>query len=280
MLGVQKVMQLNPVYLYSNQIEVYTTLDNSWTNERYRKVYNRNIKIYRSLDNRLDIQVRNCDQKSKDITGTTVVFNMVSHDNRELILQKDCITVDATKGKVYVILTEQELYSIEEGFYQYSVFQETRLPIDDDNYSVTNKKLLYADSQYGAVSTIHVAGDINGTPKETIVLEYFSKENPGTVGVDEPTRYFSQIISTKEHTQTPQSLHSFQFKLNNYTGTVVIQGSIDDSSAPSIWSDIETLSFNSDSSHFQNVVGKYNWLRIKHTPDTLNTGSVDKIYYR
>lgn len=280
MLGVQKVMQLNPVYLYPNQIEVYTTLDNSWTEERYRKVYNRNIKIYRSVDNRLDLQVRNCDQKAKDITGTTVVFNLISIDTKELVLQKDCTTVDAVKGKVYATITEQELFGIEEGFYQYSIHQETRTSINNDNYFVANKKILYVDSQFGAVSTIQVAGDINGSPKETISLEYFSKDRPATVGVSEPTRYYSQIISTNEHTQTPQSLHSFQFKMNSYTGTVVIQGSIDDSSAPTSWADLETITFSSSNSYFQNIVGKYNWFRIKHTPATSNTGAVDKIYYR
>ena len=56
-------MHLISVYLYQNKIDVFTNAATAWQTERYRRVYNRNIKIYRGVDNRIDIQVRNSDQK-------------------------------------------------------------------------------------------------------------------------------------------------------------------------------------------------------------------------
>jgi hypothetical protein len=56
-------MQFNPVYLYPNKVDVFTTPSDIWSTERYRRVYNRNLKIFRGVDNRIDIQVRNSDKK-------------------------------------------------------------------------------------------------------------------------------------------------------------------------------------------------------------------------
>jgi hypothetical protein len=114
-------MQLISCYLYSNKIDVYTNAAAAWKTERYRKVYNRNIKVYRGVDNRIDLQVRNSDEKAADVTGSTLVFNLVEREHQRLVAQKDCVVVDATRGRFYVTLTEKELLDIESGFYQYSI---------------------------------------------------------------------------------------------------------------------------------------------------------------
>ena len=66
-------MQFNPVYLYSNKLDVFTSPSDSWSIERYRRVYNRNLKIFRGVDNRIDIQVRNSDQKASNIIGQYII---------------------------------------------------------------------------------------------------------------------------------------------------------------------------------------------------------------
>ena len=81
-------MQQISVYLYPNNIDVFTNVG-AWTTERYRKVYQRNIKVYGGMDNRIKVQVKNADQKSLNITGSTVVFTIVGRDTQELILEKD-----------------------------------------------------------------------------------------------------------------------------------------------------------------------------------------------
>ena len=64
-------MQLNPSYLYSNRVDVYTNLG-TWTTARYRKVYQRNLKLYRGVDNRLDFQIKNGDERPQPISNLTV----------------------------------------------------------------------------------------------------------------------------------------------------------------------------------------------------------------
>jgi len=150
-------MQLNPCYLYSNRMDIYTNLG-SWTKERFRKVYQRTMKIYKGVDNRLDFQVRNNDNKPKDITDlTSVTFNIVAVDTKGIQLQKAVTIETPAQGKMFVLLTEEEIQDLERGYYHFSMFY-----IDSDG----NRFPLYGDSQYDALGQLHVidgAFDIDST---------------------------------------------------------------------------------------------------------------------
>lgn len=273
-------MQLNSVYLYPNKIDVFTNA--SWKTERYRRVYNRNLKLYRSIDNRIDFQVRNSDQKPNDISGTTLVFNIITRDGKDLILQKDCTVASSTLGKVYITITENELNAIESGFYNYSLVQETRT-YNGNEYVVTAKTPTYMDSQYGAIGTLEISGDVLGEVEPSLEINKFEYVNPATTGYQDPAYYTSSIIDTKRGTQTPQSLHTLQIYFSNdYQGNVVIQGSLDESSDPNVWFDIPNTEISPGTNNFyidgesvvyKNVTGKYNWLRVRTGSDRNATAS-------
>lgn len=269
-------MQLNSVYLYPNKIDVFTNALTSWKTERYRQVYNRNLKIYRSINNRVDLQVRNSDEKAADITGSTLVFNLVTRDTKDLVLSKDCTVVDAIKGKVYVILTEVETLSLESGFYNFTITQEVRTPVDADYY-VTSRTPMYIDSQYGVIATLEVSGDVFGEAAESLEVNKFARINPGTTGEQGAVYITSSIIDTKRF-DTPSSLHTFQFYVSSsYVGSAVIQGSMEEGGTPNAqaWTDITTVDLASVK--YANIVGKWNFLRIRHYP---TAGTLDKVLYR
>ena len=177
-------MLFNPVYLYANKLDVFTSPSDSWSTERYRRVYNRNLKIYRGVDNRIDIQVRNSDQKASNVVGSTLVFNLVSKDTKNLVLQKDFTSMDLATGKVTIILTDTELLGLDNGYYQYSVIKEVRSTIDSTDYKVTSKIPLYVDSQYGTIGTLEISGDVYGDVDNSLVVDTFSYTNPQTAGED------------------------------------------------------------------------------------------------
>lgn len=293
-------MQNSSVYLYPNKIDIYS-LASSWIEEEYRKVYNRNIKIYRSADNRIDLQVRSSDQKTKNVAGTVLVFNLISKE-KKLILQKDCSVDDATIGRTYVTLTRDEMLDIEEGFYEYSIVQETRTTISGSSYTVSSRVPMYLDSQFGVIGTIEVSGDVLGSADTSQVIDTFSR----VVDFDQATNtssaapftlprpnykskysdntyadyYLSEIINGRPDTSTANSLHTFQFYFDNYDGEVVIQGSINPQGATPAAGDWYDLATVATTDRYKNITGKWNWFRIKHTPAETNTGSVDKILYR
>jgi hypothetical protein len=255
-------------------------------------VYNRNLKIYRGVDNRIDIQVRNSDQKSSNLTppvdpidqqllDNVLVFNLVSRDTKDLVLKKDFTAMELATGKVTITLTEQELLNLDNGFYNYSIIKELRKDIDSTDYKVTSRIPLYVDSQYDTIGTIEVSGDVYGDVAPSLVIDTFNYVNPFTQGDATPKWYESAIIDATPKINTGDPTHTFQFYSTNYTGTATIQGSLDAQGATpreSKWVDISTVDLAT--TKYKNIVGKYNWFRIKHVPATLNTGTVDKILYR
>jgi hypothetical protein len=260
-------MQLNSVYLYPNRVDAFTNLG-IWETGRYRRVYNRNVKIYRSVDNRIDFQVRNSDEKSIAIESIALVFTLIEPETQKLVLQKDCTIVNAATGKAYVILTETESRELEQGFYKYSLVGETRETIDADEYRVTNQTPLYIDAQYGVLSTIEVSGEVFGLLKDSLVVDKFSYINPATTGNIGVPYYTSSIIDAKPEYITGNSLHTFQLYLTDYSGDVVIQGSLSEGGSPHIWADIESRQYENATVAYINVTGKYNFLRVKYLPTT------------
>jgi hypothetical protein len=258
-------MQFNPVYLYSNKLDVFTNPLDSWTTERYRRVYNRNLKIYRSVDNRIDVQVRNSDQKASNITGSTLVFNLITRETKDLVFQKDFSSMDLVTGKVTVILTEHEMLDIDSGFYDYSIVKEVRETVDSTDYKVTSRIAMYMDSQYDTVGTIEVLGDVLGEVTPSVSIDKFEYVNPFTTGGDDSKFFISSIVDAKPTFNSAGTLHTFQFYSSNYRGTVTIQGSLDEQGAtPRKWVDISTVDLTEQ--RYKNITGKYNWFRIKHVP--------------
>lgn len=275
-------MQFNPVYLYVNKLDVFTTPTDTWSTERYRKVYNRNLKIFRGVDNRIDIQVRNNDQKASNIVGSTLVFNLVSQSTKHLVFQKDFTAMELATGKVTVILTAEELLDLDMGFYNYSVIKEVRSTVDSTDYTVTSKMPLYMDSQYDTVGTLEITGDVYGDVSNSVNVSTFNYTNPFTQGAGEPFPFYvSAIIDAAPNTSPAYPIHTFQFYTTNYTGTVEIQVSLDAQGATpreTKWATVATVDLLTE--RYKNVTGKYNWFRIKHIPALNNTGTVDKILYR
>ena len=271
-------MQQISVYLYPNSIDVYTNVA-TWSNERYRKVYNRNLKAYGGVDNRINVQVKNQDQKPLSVVGSTVVMGLISKESQELILEKDCTVVDSATGKVYFTLTISDLLDIEPGQYEYSLRKEIRETVNANEYVVTSNTPLYSDSQYGVVGTIEILGSVRGTFQPSTKIEQWSRR----IIYDTPTLntfYESGIIDARPQYNTPQTLHTFQFYFTDFTGTLTVQASMSDSSTPAVWTDIETLTYTTASQDYYNLTGKYNWFRFKYQSTTLLPGKVDKILYR
>jgi hypothetical protein len=121
-------------------------------------VYQRTIKIYKGVDNRLDFQIRNSDSKPKDIsTIDSVTFNIIAVDTKGIQLQKTATVEAAADGKLYLILTESDIQDLERGYYHFSMFYT-----DEDS----NRFPLYGDTQYDAIGQLQVidgAFDVDST---------------------------------------------------------------------------------------------------------------------
>jgi len=268
-------MQQTSVYLYRNTLVGYINADNP-PMERFNKVYNRNLKIFRSVDNRIDIQVKNYDQKGTDISAYNVVFSLIDAETKKIVISKDCIVRDPLSGRIFVTLTQRDVELIDEGMYHYSVVAETRSDINETQYTVTSRTPLYIDSQYGTIGNITVSGDVIGSFTPSVIVDKFSYTNPSALGEPEEKFYISSIIDANPSISSPATVHTFQFYYSNdFVGDVVIQASLDDQGGtPSNWSDVVTVPAGVS---LINVIGLYNWFRIRYEP---TEGAIQKILYR
>lgn len=262
-------MQLTSVYLYPNKIDVYTNSIAGWKTERYRQVYQRNLKIYRGVDNKIDIHVKTSDQKPQNITGYNFVLAVVETETQELLLTTECDPRSVSLGKLTATITADDLISIDPGFYQYSVVKETRSPVDSTEYTVTNREVLYLDSQYGTQGVLEVHGNVYGETKPSLVIKEFREDV--SYEVDVPTVYYSSIIDAKPQLSTEDTVHTFRFYMTDYDGEVVIQGSQSEGANPQVWSDIATYEVIGSDLSYTTITGKYNWLRVKHTPGKITS---------
>jgi len=258
-------MQLGSVYLYPNRLDVYTNLED-WLNERYRQVYQRNLKIYRGVGNKIEFKVKNSDQKPATITNRTFVFRLISRETQELLIKKDCVLVDASIGRVYLELSDLELLDIEPAMYQYSLTYEVRNN-QGDFYTVTDSKPVYVDSQYGVNGIIEILPGISGEPQSSIEIKEFKQYvDP----LPENNFYISGVVQAKSQLVTPDSLHTFQLYFTDFTGRITLQGSLDQGGDPQTWADIQAIDYTNATIEYINVTGKYNWFRFKYEPNFEN----------
>lgn len=265
-------MQSISLYLYRNKIDAYTNVDRT---ERFRRVYNRNTKVYRGVDNRLDLQVKNSDQKPYNIGNNVVIFSLTDRQGRSA-LRKDCVRIDSTIGRLNVTVTRDELLNLEDAYYDYSLILEQRNQIDQENYTVVSSSPLYIDSNYGAIGSIEVLGDVNGRVENSQIVNQFSYTNPSALGEPQSKFYISSLIDARENITVPQTLHTFQiYPKENYSGLVKIQASLDENNDPKNWIDVKddsdidaNIVLNNQSVPiYKNITGKFRWFRIYHAPD-------------
>jgi hypothetical protein len=256
-------MQLGSVYLYPNRLDVYTNFD-EWIVERNRKVYQRNLKVYRGVDNRIEFRVKTSDQKAVNITNRTLVFRLISRETQELLIKKDCVTLDADIGRTYVDLSRQELLNIEPALYQYALSYEIRNR-QGDYYTVVESRPVYVDSQYGVNATVEILGGVDGEVQLSQTVKEFIRYNK--LDLDPEEYFISGLFDANAQLVTPQSLHTFQLFFTEFSGRVILQASLDQSANPQNWTDIASRDYVEADIEYLNVQGRYNWFRFRITPN-------------
>lgn len=255
-------MQLGSVYLYPNRIDVYTNVD-VWVHERYRTVYQRNLKVYRGVDNRIEFRVKSSDQKPVNITNKTVVFRLISRETQELLIKKDCDSLDPATGKIFLSLTQVELLGIEAGSYQYALSYEVR-QVNGDFHTVIESRPIYTDSQYGVNAVLEVHPGIDGEVQPSKVTTEFKHYN--VYDAISESYLISGVIPSWAQMVTFDTAHTFQLFFTSFSGRVTLQASFDNGGDPQTWIDIATYDYVEVTSEYITAIGRYSWFRFKIVP--------------
>lgn len=134
-------MQTIKTYLYPNTAEVHI-MDPAIFTTRNRQVYSRPIKVYQGIDNPIQVVVKNQDQKSVDLTGSTVTASIQDPTNQVTIKSYAVTWANIQLGQGTFTFDANTINSLEQRFYKLA-FSSTVTSTDvtrpvyiDDNYGV------------------------------------------------------------------------------------------------------------------------------------------------
>lgn len=260
-------MQLVPKYLLNNSVTLTANLAGEIT--EYRAVYQRNINVARGIDNTIQFNVLNADQKPVSILNTyTPKFKLYDENNR-LIVERDGTVIETSTpskvGHFTVTISESDLLNIKSQYLHYTVF----LLNDSDN----TKTILHSGTNFENKGTIFVSAEEFPGPLDSYSVSTFTETNPSS------GEFVSEIVSAEPSINGNSALHTVAYYLDQAIGDIVVQGTLDNQpNANTFWSDVNTFTAtSSDSIKYVNFNGVFNHLRFKHT---LTSGSVTKILIR
>ena len=276
-------MQILPIYLYSNKIDV--TLDLDATIRGVNQVmYQRDLTIQKGIKNQVRIQFKNSDQKRISISTEQVfVFSMFDAINQRLMIEKDLEVLEettSTKGMALLTLNESDTLDLDKSSYTYSV----KVRDTDGTYTPA-----YANTYYSMNGTIHLSNDIYPVLKDSAEITTF---NPTYNDITRLYEHKSGNIYAFPEYNGNTALHTLALYMTAYKGTVVIQATLNNS--PSVDSDFYTVSTipytGFTGVDYVNFNGVFTYIRIVHIPATAPAesnnnnpnffGSFDKVLYR
>ena len=266
-------MQKISSYLYSNRIQAVVNLAASPL--EWRIVYQRKFKIYQGLDNVLELDVKNAEQKRIDITTYTMKFVIMDQLNQE-VYTGDVDTTTGIKGLGLITIPSTALDTITPQFLKYSVY----ILNDDDT-----KTPVYGDTQFGVTGTMDLLGGSMPTGLPIKVIKTFTYD----IDVRDPTwatrNYHSEAIEINPvNTGIGSGEVELEFSFSSLAADIIVQTSkVPVISAGIDWTNVETFNVTNSTTTVTKtypVTAETIWLRIVYTAQANNTGKIDKVIAR
>lgn len=278
-------MQVLPVYLYQNNLDVILDLDPTVTGVN-NVMYQRDLKVQKGLKNSIRIQFKNSDQKRINISTTeTYVFSMFDANSQRLMVEKSLTVLDegttATRGLALLTLTEGETIDLDKSSYTYSI----RKLENDNSYSPA-----YSNTYYGINGTLHLLNDINPVLQPSKDISNFLISYNSETDLYE---FKSRAIYADPAYQNNTALHTAAIYMTGFKGTLHIMGTLNNNPDDlGYYATLATRTYNGVTGiDYINFNGVYSYLNFMYVPaqgpmDLNNKdnqayrGTLDKILYR
>ena len=206
-------MQKISRYLYPNRIELLANI--AEFSVEFTNVYQRNLKIYNGIDNTIEFDIKNADQKRIDLTSLSQIrMNVMDASGNALPNSPYTVSSTSIKGIGTVTIPQEDLLDLTDQFLVYSV---TALKNGNDI-------MLYSDSRFGAVGTIELIG--NAMPKFIDSKTY--KSFTAEIDLHGNPIYHSSAIPTKFYEAIATDTLSFEIHVTGFVGTIWIDATEND----------------------------------------------------
>ena len=269
-------MQKISTYLYPNRVSVVADLV-AYPVE-WRIVYQRTLKIYQGMNNVIEFDIKNAEQRRIDITSYTLECVIMDENDQE-VYTAAVTPIPQTTGLASMTVPASAVAYMAPQFLKYSVYI----------VSGATKTPLYGDTQFGAIGKMELIGGAVPTPLEPKIIVSFTHLDNDTDPRVIVKNYYSDAVEVNPLNDiNEQSSINLEFRLSGLNATVTVQvTNYVVVSAATEWRDLETFTVTPSTERVfktYNEVEDYSnnigWLRIKYVPTANNTGKVDKIIVR
>lgn len=202
-------MQKISSYLYPNRIELLADLDGF--SVEFKSVYQRNVKIYNGIDNTIEFDIKNADQKRIDLATLSVIeLNIMDVSGNALPNSPYRVTpITDKKGIAKVTIPQEDLNDLTPQFLTYSVSAVK------DGADV----MLYADTHFGAVGTIELIGNAMPIIRDDRIYNTFT----GEIDFMGNVIYHTSSIPATFYEAVPTTQLSFEIAITGFVGKIWLE---------------------------------------------------------
>jgi len=178
---------------------------------RYMPVYAKPLTLHKGVDNQIQFQFLNQEQKPVDITGKEITCRILNNEGNEVLFQKALTIQLGATGIAALITNAADLEDIDAQKCYYTL----EIPVGSFDYPV------FVDQNAGGRGIMNIVNSIlpNFVPSYAVTIPS-GQVFPNTANGNTTLTYFSSVIDT-----TDNPIITIQTQYDEYVGNVIIQGS-------------------------------------------------------
>lgn len=201
---MQKVLS----YLYPNRVQILANLTGFAV--EYTNVYQKNVLIYKGIDNTIEFDIKNADQKRIDLnTLDQIEMNIMDAAGNALPNSPYTVTPTSLKGIGTTLIPKEDLADLTDQYFKFSLTALKDLA----------EVILYTDSKFSALGTLELAGNIMPSMRADRVFDTFTAE----IDLQGIPIYHSSAIPAKFYEAVPTTELDFEIHVTGFIGSIWIE---------------------------------------------------------
>ncbi len=199
-------------YYFQRQIVV---LLSGFNPRKYMPQYAKTLTLHKGVDNQIQFQFINQEQKPVDITGKEIICRIINNDGTEVLLRKALTLQLPLTGIAALYVSPAEIEDFPAQLAHYSL----EIPVNEFGYPV------FVDQNAGARGDLNIVNSVlpSFVPSEIVTIptgQPFPNPNDTGYGNESANIYYTSIINTADN-----PILSIQARYTEYNGNVTIEGS-------------------------------------------------------
>lgn len=266
-MTVTNVGYSTSVFLFTQRQNVVLLYGNS--PRAYMPNYAKTLMLHKGVDNKIQFQFLNQEQKKVDITGKTITCRILNYQGNEILITKSLSLELPATGLAYLYLNAADLEDIDPQLCYYTL----EIPEGEFDFPV------FVDPSAGARGDIKIVNSVlpSFVPSQVVTIPTgqpfpnLDSNNSIANALPNANTYYSSFINTQNN-----PIISIQARYTEFNGDVTIQGTTNQQGTD--WYDIESHEYNemTDTKGYT-VRGFHPYIRMVFTS---NTGAVTNILAR